>query len=46
MNHVPSKDLHNSPSASQDLALFEEIHKKVSHDRLRESYDDLEDYQT
>ena len=32
MNHVPSEDLHNSPLASQDLAFFEEIHKKASHD--------------
>ena len=46
MNRFPSKDLHNSPLASQDLAFFVEIHKRASHDRLRESYDDSEDYQT
>ena len=42
MNHAPSEDLHNSLLASQDLAFFEEIHKKVSHDQIRECYDDLE----
>ena len=46
MNRAPSEDLHNSLLASQDLAFFEEIHKKYSRDRLRESYDDSEDYQT
>ena len=46
MNHAPSKDLHNSLLASQDLAFFEEIHKKASHDQIRECYDDLEDCQT
>ena len=46
MNHFPSEDLHNSPLASQDLALCEEIHKKASHDRLRECYDDSKGYQT
>ena len=46
MNRAPSKDLHNSLLASQDLAFFEEIHKKVSHDQIRECYDDFEGYQT
>ena len=32
MKHAPSEDLHNSPLASQDLAFFEEIPKKASHD--------------
>ena len=42
MNHTPSEDLHNSLLASKDLAFFEEIHKKASHDQIRECYDDLE----
>ena len=42
MNRAPSEDLHNSLLASQGLAFFEEIHKKVSHDQLRECYDDFE----
>ena len=42
MNRFPSKDLHNSLLTSQDLAFFEEIHKKASHDQLRECYDDFE----
>ena len=46
MNRAPSEDLHNSPLASQDLAFFEEIHKKASHDQIRECYDDSEGYQT
>ena len=46
MNHAPFEDLHNSLLASQDLAFFEEIHKKVSHDQIRECYDDFEGYQT
>ena len=46
MNHVPSEDRHNSPLASQDLAFFEEIHKKASHEQPRECYDDSEGYQT
>ena len=46
MNRAPSEDLHNSLLASQDLAFFEEIHKKASHDQIRECYDDLEDCQT
>ena len=46
MNRAPFQDLHNSPLAFQDLAFFEEIHKKASHDQLRECYDDSEGYQT
>ena len=46
MNRAPSEDLHNSPLAFQDLAFFEEIHKKASHDQIRECYDDLEGCQT
>ena len=46
MNHAPSEDLHNSLLASQDLAFFEEIHKKASHDQIRECYDDFEGCQT
>ena len=46
MNRAPSKDLHNSLLAFQDLAFFEEIHKKASHDQIRECYDDLEGYHT
>ena len=46
MNHFPSEDLHSSPLASQDLAFFEEIHKKASHDQIRECYDDFEGCQT
>ena len=42
MNRAPSEDLHNSLLASQDLAFFEEIHKKASHDPIRECYDDFE----
>ena len=41
MNRAPSEDLHNSLLASQDLAFFEEVHKKASHDQLRECCDDL-----
>ena len=46
MNHAPSEDLHNSLLTVQDLAFFEENHKKASHDQIRECYDDLEDCQT
>ena len=46
MNHAPSKDLHNSLLASQDLAFFAETHKKASHDQTREYYVDLEGRQT
>ena len=46
MNCAPSKDLHNSLLAFQDLTFFEEIHKKASHDQIRECYDDSKDYQT
>ena len=46
MNRFPSRDLHNSLLTSQDLAFSEEIHKKASHDQLRECYDDLEGCQT
>ena len=46
MNHAPSEDLHNSLLAFQDLAFSEEIHKKASHDQLRECYDDFEGCQT
>ena len=46
MNRAPSEDLHNSLLASQGLAFFEEIHKKASHDRIRECYDDFEGCQT
>ena len=42
MNRFPSEDLHNSLLTSQDLSFFEEIHMKVSHDQLRECYDDFE----
>ena len=42
MNRAPFEDLHNSLLASLDLAFFEEIHKKASHDQIRECYDDLE----
>ena len=42
MNRAPSEDLNNSLLASQDLAFFEEIHKKASHDEIRECYVDLE----
>ena len=40
MNRFPSEDLHNSLLTSRDLAFSEGIHKKASHDQLRESYDD------
>ena len=46
MNRFPSEDLHNSLLTSQDLAFSEEIHKKASHDQIKESYDDSEDCQT
>ena len=46
MNRAPSEDLHNSLLAFQDLTFFEEIHKKASHDQIRECYDDLEGCQT
>ena len=46
MNRFTFEDLHDSPLASQDLAFFEEIHKKASNDRLRECYDDSKGYQT
>ena len=46
MNRAPSEDLHNALLASQDLAFFEEIHKKASHDQTRECYDDFEGYLT
>ena len=46
MNHAPSEDLHNSLLTAQDLAFFEEIHKRASHDQIGECYDDLEDCQT
>ena len=36
MNRAPSEDLHNSLLASQDLAFFEEIHKKVSGKLIHE----------
>ena len=42
MNRAPSEDLHNSLLASQGLDFFEEIHKKASHDPIRECYDDFE----
>ena len=42
MNRFPSEDLHKSLLTSQDLAFSEEIHKKASHDQLRECYDDFE----
>ena len=46
MNHFPSEDLHNSVLTSQDLDFCEEIHKKASHDQIRECYDDFEVWQT
>ena len=46
MNRAPSEDLHNSLLAFQDLAFFEEIHIKASHNQIRECYDDLEGCQT
>ena len=46
MNRAPSKDLHNSLLAFQDLAFFKEIHKKASRDQLRGFYDDFEGCQT
>ena len=46
MNHFPSEDLHTSLLTSQYLAFSEEIHKKVSHDQLRECIDDFEGCQT
>ena len=46
MNHAPSEDLHNSLLTAPDLAFFEEIHKKASHDQIGECYDELEDCQT
>ena len=46
MNRAPSEDLHNPLLAFQDLAFFEEILKKASHDQIRECYDDLEGSQT
>ena len=46
MNRDPSEDLHDSLLASQDLAFFEEIHKKASHDQIREFYDDFKGCQT
>ena len=46
MNHAPSEDLHNSLLTSKDIAFFEEIHKKASHDQIRECYDDSGGYQT
>ena len=46
MNRAPSEDLHNSLLAFQDIAFFEEIHKKASRDWLGASYEDLEGYQT
>ena len=46
MNRFPSEDLHNSFLTSQDLAFSEEIHKKSTHDQLRECYDDFEGCQT
>ena len=46
MNHAPSEDLHKSLLTAQDLAFFEEIHKKASHDQIRECYDDFEECQT
>ena len=42
MNRAPFEDLHNTLLDFQDLAFFEEIHKKASHDQIRECYDDLE----
>lgn len=46
MNHTTSEDLHNSLLTAQDIAFFEEIHKKASRDQIGECYDDLEDCQT
>ena len=46
MNRAPSEDLHNSLLGFQDLTFSEEIHKKASHDLLRECYDDFEGCQT
>ena len=46
MNRFPFEDLHNSLLTSQDLAFSEEIHKKASHDKLKECYDDFEGCQT
>ena len=46
MNRASSEDLHNPLSSSQDLALFEDIQKKVSHDQTREHYVDLKGRQT
>ena len=46
MTHSLFEDLHESLSVSQALASFEEIHKKASHDQLRECYDDFEGCQT
>ena len=42
MNHASSEELHNPLLSFQDLALFEDIQKKVSHDQTREHYVDLE----
>ena len=46
MNRAPSEDLHNPLLSFRDLAFFEYIHKKVSHDQTREHYVDLERRQT
>ena len=46
MNRAPSEDLHNTLLASQDLASFEEVHRKASRDQMRECYDDFEGCQT
>ena len=46
MNRAPFEDLHISPLAFQDLAFFEEIHKKASHDQIKECYDDFQGCQT
>ena len=46
MNRAPSEDLNNSLLTVQDLAFFEEIHKKASHDQIRACYDDFKDCQT
>ena len=46
MNRASSEDLHNPLLSFQDLALFEDIQKKVSHDQTREHCVDLEGRQT
>ena len=46
MNRAPSEDLHNPLLSFQDLAFFEDIQKKASHDQTKEHYVDLEGRQT